>query len=211
MSIPSANHQNVKASLSGFEHIRRHWNEMHQSVVAIIEPGQFYVTNHSELIMTTLGSCISACVRDPQSAVGGMNHFMLPAKGNIYQDKSSQLQGAMRYGNWAMEFLINQILKTGAKRRNLEVKVFGAGGTFDAKSVCEMNIKFITEYLHDENLKLAAQDLGGSLARTIVYNPITGKILRKTLDVRPKELDIAENKYNSSLDKSPSNDDIELF
>lgn len=205
------NEQVIKKCLFGFDHIKRHWSEAHSSVVAIIEPGQLYVTQNPELIMTTLGSCIAACVRDPASAVGGVNHFMLPVKGNIYEDKAHHISGAMRYGNWAMEYLINQILKSGGKRRNLEVKLFGAGGSFDTRSVCELNIKFITEYMHDENLKIAAKDLGGLNARTIIYNPLTGKILMKSLSMKPLELVEAEKKYSRTIDQSQEGNDVQLF
>ena len=201
----------IKKCLPGFEHIKRHWNDTQQSVVAIIEPGQFYITQNPELIMTTLGSCISACIRDPVTSIGGMNHFMLPVKGNIFDDKAQNISGAMRYGNWAMEYLINQLLKNGGKRRNLEVKLFGAGGSFDARSVCDLNIKFITDYIHDENLKLLAKDLGGPNPRTVIYNALTGKILMKQLVNKPLELIEAEKKYSKSIDKKDEGNDVQLF
>lgn len=201
----------IQKCLPGFENVRRYWDGALGSTVAIIEPGQFYITQNIELIMTTLGSCISACIRDPIAKVGGMNHFMLPVKGNVYEDKSHHISGAMRYGNWAMEYLINQLLKHGAKRRNLEVKLFGAGGSFDTRSVCELNIKFITDFIHDENLKVAAKDLGGPNPRTIVYNPLSGKILMKTLTTKPSDLVEAEKRYSRTIDKSQEGSDVELF
>jgi chemotaxis protein CheD len=201
----------IEKCIPGFENIKRHYSEVHKSVMAIIEPGQLYVSRSNEMIMTTLGSCIAACIRDPQSGIGGMNHFMLPMKGNIYEDKAHHVSGAMRYGNWAMEHLINQVLKGGAKRRNLEIKIFGAGGSFETRSVCELNIKFVTEYLHDENLKVAVKDLGGPHPRTIVYNVQSGKILMKYLTTKPKELVDAELSYGRTIDKSQEGNDVQLF
>src|SRR5687767_3956313 len=121
------NTKNASAVLPGFEHIKRKWDEKYRLYVADIKPGEFYVTNsQNEMIGTILGSCISACIRDKKAGVGGMNHFMLPLKGSVYEQKftPSLLADASRYGNWAMEYLINEILKYGGARRNLEVKIF---------------------------------------------------------------------------------------
>lgn len=209
--ISSTNKAKLPRVLPGFEHIKRHWSDNHSSSVAVIEPGQLYVTNQPELIMTTLGSCISACVRDPITLVGGMNHFMLPSKGNIYQSNAEEKNNAMRYGNWAMEYLINEILKNGAKRRNLEVKIFGGGGTLDNSAVCDLNIQFITEYIHDENLKLLAKDVGGADARNVIYNAVTGKILMKKLKTAQRELIESERTYSKSIMQSQEGNDVQLF
>jgi len=102
-------------------------------------------------------------------------------------------------------------LKFGAKRRNLEVKVFGAAGVFENSSLCELNINFITQYIHDENLKLVAQDLGGSKPRVVIYNAVTGKVLMKLLSERTKDIDDSETKYTSSIKTSYQKNDVELF
>ncbi len=85
-------------------------------------PGGFYVAEPGELIATVLGSCIAACLRERDLGIGGMNHFMLPLKGNVYQENPTIIDDASRFGNWAMEFLINSILKNGWKTKKLEIK-----------------------------------------------------------------------------------------
>ena len=85
---------------------------------AKILPGEFYFTGKDMLIVTVLGSCVSACIRDRVSGVGGMNHFMLPDGG---ADSENPVSASMRYGTYAMEVLINELLKAGAKRENMEV------------------------------------------------------------------------------------------
>ena len=92
---------------------------------AKILPGEYFVTGRDMVLVTVLGSCVAACIRDRISGIGGMNHFMLPDSGG---DRSNPLVGAsMRYGSYAMEILINQLIKLGASRASLEAKVFGGG------------------------------------------------------------------------------------
>ena len=114
--------------LPGFESIKSYWDSQHQLYSARILPGEYYVSGGEEIISTVLGSCVSACVRDPDIGVGGMNHFMLP---EISSSSSSSGSGsfseATRYGFFAMEQLINEILKAGGRRENLEVKLAGGG------------------------------------------------------------------------------------
>lgn len=119
--------------LSGFEGIQRYWDRERQMPAAKILPGEYYVSNQNELITTVLGSCVSACIRDPVAGIGGMNHFMLPnsERGN-WNGKHSIASNATRYGNFAMEHMINDILKHGGERGNLEVKVFGGGKSLAA-------------------------------------------------------------------------------
>src|SRR3989338_8421384 len=114
-------------ALPGFEHIKRAWNDSYEAYAARLMPGEYYVTLRDEGVYTTLGSCISACIRDRIAGIGGMNHFMLPASADADGWKSTSLSAATRYGNFAMEHLINVILKNGGQRQNLEVKLFGGG------------------------------------------------------------------------------------
>ena len=106
--------------------------------MAKILPGEYFVTRHEEALSTVLGSCVAACMRDPKLRVGGMNHFMLP----IDSGKGDGLWGdgptgvATRYGSYAMEQLINELLKMGAKRERLEVKLFGGGKILAAADGC---------------------------------------------------------------------------
>lgn len=115
--------------LPGFAHINRYWDSLHQRFAAKILPGEYYVTRREEMIVTVLGSCISACIRCRATAIGGMNHFMLPqsrADGDGTW-AGTAVNAATRYGNYAMEHIINDLLKNGASRKYLEVKIVGGG------------------------------------------------------------------------------------
>ncbi len=131
---------------------------------AKILPGEYYVTRSEEVITTVLGSCISACIRDPSAQVGGMNHFMLPedsssGDGNRWLDPVAGL--ATRYGSHAMESLINELMKLGASRSRFEIKLFGAGRILaSVTDVGARNIAFVHEYLKTEGLRALAEDLG---------------------------------------------------
>lgn len=199
-------------ALSGFEQILRFWDPKRNITMAKIQPGEFYVTWHDEAIVTVLGSCIAVCIRDVDLGIGGMNHFMLPIKGSVY-DKSLVASDAARYGNWAMEYLINQILKAGGRRRVLEAKVFGGGNVFPGLSsmVSDQNINFALEYVYNENLTLKAKDIGGNLGRIVMYYPKTGLVKVKYLDkIRDYGVYEKEQQYIKSIDKNLSGD-IELF
>ncbi|OOZ38019.1 hypothetical protein BOW53_16745 [Solemya pervernicosa gill symbiont] len=116
-------------SLPGFEDVKRYWDKTNDIFSAKILPGEFYVTANDELITTVLGSCVSVCIRDRIFGIGGMNHFMLPHdnSGTGSWVASDNVSVSTRYGTYAMEHMINEILKNGGNRKNFEVKVFGGG------------------------------------------------------------------------------------
>ncbi|RED54072.1 chemoreceptor glutamine deamidase CheD [Aestuariispira insulae] len=179
-----------------------------------VRPGTHYVTSRqSEVIVTTLGSCISACIRDTAAGIGGMNHFMLPeSETGLWGGASA----ALRYGNHAMEVLINDLLKMGAARNRLEIKLFGGGSVVKSLSdVGERNIKFILRYMKNEHLATAVQHLGGKQARSICYFPDSGRVRMKLLDhSRDNEILADENAFGSKLSerkKSGFGNDAELF
>ena len=184
---------------SGFEHVNRYWDDVHKVWAAKILPGEFYVSTAGEMVVTVLGSCIAACVRDKVRGIGGMNHFMLPEQ-NEY---SSDVWGgnpdttASRYGNWAMEFLINEILKRGGRKENLEVKLFGGGQMIASMTdIGQRNILFAYNYLASEGLKVAAADVGDVFARKVLYFPDTGSVkVRRIRETKNKTLMDRENRY----------------
>jgi chemotaxis protein CheD len=143
-------------------------------------PGRFYITTRSdEVLVTVLGSCVSACIRDVETGVGGMNHFML-ASDQVGQWGSDQQ--STRYGNFAMEKLINELIKAGCPRNRMEVKVFGGGNVTDTRNLIgSQNAEFVLRYLNDEGLACSANDLGGPYPRRIQYFPSTGRVVRKLL------------------------------
>lgn len=200
--------------LPGFEAIQRYWDIKRNISLAKVQPGEFYVTVNDEAIMTIVGSCICACIRDVDLGVGGLNHFMLPLKGG-YEDRNKVSSDAARYGHWAMEYLINQILDAGGRRRLLEVKVFGGGNVLHTLSsdVGDKNVQFVFDYIYNENLKIKSKDVGGESARVILYYPKTGRVFVKYLDDTKKfEVIEQERQYLRTIGKSlSSGGNIELF
>lgn len=197
--------------LRGFEHIRRYWDQTHQSFAAKILPGEFYVTRADEAVITSLGSCVSACIRDRIYLVGGMNHFMLPEASKHKEIHSGDLTEAARYGSFAMEQLINEIIKAGGRRENLEVKLFGGGRVLANMSsdVGSKNIRFAREYLADEGLPVIAENVGDTWPRRVVYFPATGKVRMKKL--RSQEVIASERAYQDHLSHHHIEGAIELF
>lgn len=197
--------------LKGFDHVRRFWDSGHKNVVAKVLPGEFYVSKNDELITTVLGSCIAACVYDEQVGVGGMNHFMLPV------EKGQELTNAhslnCRYGNWAMEFLINEILKNGASRENLKIKLFGGGQIIRTMTNIGLgNISFAQAYVQEEGLRLVSQDVGGPWPRKVVFHPQTGKAhVKKLRSVQNENIEKREVNYLHNIEKQELKTDIELF
>jgi chemotaxis protein CheD len=178
---------------------------------AKILPGEYYYTGHDMLIVTVLGSCVSACIRDRVSGLGGMNHFMLPDGG----DSNSPVSASMRYGTYAMEVLINDLLKAGARRENLEAKVFGGGAVlkgFTALNVGERNAAFVTDFLKTEKMRVVAQDLNDIYPRKVYFFPRTGKVLvKKLMQTHNDTLARRELDYASRLKVEPVGGAIDLF
>jgi chemotaxis protein CheD len=212
---PTIKRPSPPPSLPGFEHVRRSWNESYQAYAARIMPGEFYVTRNSEGIYTTLGSCISACIRDNLTGIGGMNHFMLPATDASPEEawKATSLSAATRYGNYAMEHLINEIMRNGGKRHNLEVKIFGGGRILaNMTDVGKRNIQFARDYLETEGLKIMAEDVGDIFPRMVVYFPSTGKARVKRLrSLHNNTIAEMENSYFRHIKEEPVSGEIELF
>lgn len=205
--------ERLSLALPGFEKIRRAWNSTYETVAAHLLPGEYFVTLHDEAIYTTLGSCISACIRDRVSGIGGMNHFMLPASTGTDGWKAADNSASTRYGNFAMEHLINNILKNGGKRQNLEAKIFGGGRIIaNMTDVGLRNIAFARDYLATEGLKILSEDVGDTFPRMVVYFPATGKVRVKRLrSLHNNTIVEMETKYLNAIDAKPVSGDIELF
>ncbi|PPC90214.1 MAG: chemotaxis protein CheD [Methylobacter sp.] len=205
----------AKPSVDGFDSIGRYWDKEYDVIAAKILPGEYYVTKENELITTVLGSCISACIRDKESGIGGMNHFMLPETnaGKLKSGNEAVIGNATRYGNYAMEHLINTIITNGGKRRNLEVKVFGGGKIVPTLSdVGRKNIEFILEYIDAEGLSLLSQDLGDIYPRKVIYFPKTGKVkMKKIQDLHTDSIAVRETQYFNTIKNAPVEGEVELF
>lgn len=179
---------------------------------AKILPGEYYVTSRDMVLVTVLGSCVAACIRDYHSGIGGMNHFMLPDNN---ADDSSPLSSSARYGTYAMEILINHITKLGARRANLEAKVFGGGNVlkgFTVANVGQRNAEFALEFLATEKIRVVAQDLVDIYPRKIYYFPNSGKVMVKKLrNIHNDTIVDREKDYGSRLQKSKVEGAVELF
>lgn len=190
---------------------RKFYDQASSSWMVKVFPGEYFVTGKpDEVLVTVLGSCVSACIRDVRTGIGGMNHFMLPhSKGGNW---AGDLQST-RFGNFAMEKLINELLKAGCSRSSLEIKVFGGGNVTDTQNaIGTENSEFIMRYLEAEGLRCAAHDLGGQLPRRIHYYPATGKVIRRLLGSGDSfAVAREETEYVSRLSKRSAGGDIELF
>ncbi len=201
-------------SISEFSQVRRRWDEREDCVIAMILPGELYATKEDELISTVLGSCVAACIRDKVSGIGGMNHFMLPATaGDLAQEASKLTSQASRYGNYAMEHLINAILTHGGQRKNLEVKLFGGGKMMSLMSdIGRRNIEFVREYIELEGLDLVSEDLGDIYPRKVLFNPFSGRArVKKLRNMHKENIVNDEINYRDQIKTEPVESDIELF
>ena len=189
-----------------------YFDREHNAEAVKILPGEYYATMRDMLMVTALGSCVCACIRDKVSGIGGMNHFMLPDSG---QDKNNPLGQSARYGTYAMEILINQLLKMGAKRSNFEAKVFGGGAVlrgFTVNNVGSSNAEFVLKYLATEKIHVAAQDLLDIYPRKVYFLPYSGRVLVKQLRATANQTIILREKaYSRSLDSDQSGGDVDLF
>jgi len=178
---------------------------------AKILPGEYFVTEGDVVLMTLLGSCVAACIRDAELHIGGMNHFLLP------EGQGHDPTGAApaRYGAYAMEVMINQLVKMGARRHRLQAKVFGGANVLRGlheRNVGARNSEFVVEFLRVEGIPLVAQDLGGHQARKVAYFPATGEARVKRLAANtPATLIESEQQYRRRVSSGPTAGSVELF
>jgi chemotaxis protein CheD len=174
-----------------------------------INPGEFYVSNEKVVITTLLGSCVAACLYDPYNKIAGMNHFLLSS---IHYARNIPVctTDAGRYGIHSMELLINEMWNRGAKRGNLKAKAFGGGSvlkTSDAFinnyfTVGEVNMRFIKEFLQNENIPLVSSDLGGVVGRVInFYSEDFSVYVRKMASTGAKLVKREEQYWKKSIQK----------
>jgi len=200
--------------LPGFDDINHYWDLQNKMPAAKILPGEYYVTKCDEIITTVLGSCVSACIHDVTAGIGGMNHFMLPiSEGHGWGWTKDLVSTANRYGNFAMEHMINQMLTNGGSRKNLEVKIFGGGRIIASLTdIGEQNVQFVRHYIENEGLRLVSEDVGDLFPRKIIYYPATGKVLVKKLrQLRNDTIVRRENNYRSYIARKLVEGEVELF
>jgi chemotaxis protein CheD len=197
-----------------FTHLSSRWDETFDATLVTLHPGDYFVAEKGEFIATLLGSCVSACIRDCRLGIGGMNHFMLPIDQSNGENGFGDVTSAStRFGNVAMEVLINGILKRGGHRTDLEVKLVGGARVLDLQmDVGARNVQFVREYARAEGFQVLAEDLGGQHARKVVYDPRSGTVRVKHL-ARTERSHIAddERQYQQRIDHTPVGGDVELF
>jgi chemotaxis protein CheD len=191
---------------SALYYFDRHVN----GTAAKVLPGEYLVTTRDIALVTLLGSCVSACIRDPRQQVGGMNHFMLPDSA-----ANGPVSDSARYGAYAMEKLVNEILKSGGAKGRLEAKVFGGGAVlkgFTARPVGERNATFVREYLRREGIPIVAEDLLDVHPRKVYFFPATGKVLVRSLTHTPADVLRLDKLYRERLERGAGTEgSVELF
>ena len=174
-------------------------------------PGEFFVHDEDILILTTLGSCIAACLWDRERRIGGLNHFMLPDCGN-----TGGTSDGGRYGAYAMELLINELIKRGASRTTMEAKVFGGGAVIagmNSLNVGERNTAFVLDYLKTERIAVVSRDVLDVYPRKVCFLPASGKAMVKRLAPTNAEALIAQDRV-AAQKAAPANTgggSIDLF
>ena len=172
-------------------------------------PGEYYVSGKDMVFVTVLGSCVAACIRDRVNGIGGMNHFMLPG------DSGDILSASARYGTYAMEKMINDMLKMGAKRANLEAKLFGGGNVLPGIALSNVggrNADFAIEYLNTEKITIVATDMLDVYPRKVYFFPNSGRVMVKKLRQVPNDTIVRrEELYSSRLKVAEVQGDVELF
>ncbi|HEY1899829.1 MAG TPA: hypothetical protein VGG49_08560 [Steroidobacteraceae bacterium] len=204
----------IPKGLPDFAGTERYWERETGCWTVKLLPGECYATRNDEAIVTVLGSCISACIRDPESGMGGMNHFML----------AEQLQGSKehpgsgfsqinRYGCFAMESLINHLMRHGAQRERMQIKVFGGGRILSSMTdIGARNIAFIHSWARTEGVRLLAHDLGGIQPRKLVYFPATGRArVRRLPPIENRSIADRELYYLQHLREDPDDGQVEIF
>lgn len=202
----------MNTELGFVEHLagNRYFDRQFEVEAVKVLPGEYYVTATEMVLVTVLGSCVSACVRDREKGVGGMNHFMLADGGS-----REMLSASARYGTYAMEILINHLLKMGARKSSLEAKVFGGGrvmASLTSSQVGENNASFVLDFLATEGIPVAAKDLLDVYPRKIYYFPSSGRVLvKKLVRMHNDTVMRRENEYAARLIEAPLAGEIELF
>jgi chemotaxis protein CheD len=185
------------------EPVSRYYDKQLAREVVKVPPGEYFATQNDVALLTVLGSCVSACLWDPQRRLGGMNHFMLPGAGD-----------SGRLGIYAMEVLINRMLKGGAERARLVAKVFGGANVLDGMDTLNIgsrNAAFVREFLAEERIPVVAHDLEDLYPRKVAFFPATGRVLVKRLAaLRDDKLQRSERDYLARLRRAAAGE-IEIF
>ncbi len=166
-----------------------------------IAPGEYYATGEDIIINTVLGSCVSVALYDPVLKIAGLNHFMLAE--SKYIDHSDGFFKIERYGLYAMESLINSLIKLGGNKNRFQAKVFGGSRVLEGKESMDIggeNIKFAEKFLEAERIPILNHDTGGNRARRIYLFPQSFRILMRRV-MPSSELSELMKTYKEKLEK----------
>ncbi|MBF0265637.1 MAG: chemoreceptor glutamine deamidase CheD [Gammaproteobacteria bacterium] len=192
-----------------------YWDPRFKRNTVKLLPGEYYATTSNNMLVTVLGSCVAACIRDTKSGIGGMNHFLLPQKRQqpVEHFIKDYDHPEMRYGDMAMEILINGIMKKGGNRRHFEAKIFGGAQMFESvMEIGKQNITFVKEYLDFEEIPITANDLGGEFGRKIYFIPKTGDVFLKRINkINNNTIKSREMKYLEQSRKDKAESQIDFF
>jgi chemotaxis protein CheD len=190
--------------------LNRYYSEKLKKTLIMLTAGEYFATQKGEVLYTVVGSCIATCIYDAERKIGGMNHFLLP--GMIHPDEMLS-SDVGRYGMFAMELLIGELIKLGARRSELKAKLFGGGKvlTFrkDDGDVTASNIRFARKFLELEGIPTVNEDVGGKKGRKIMFHSDTSRVFVKRFAVgREKEAMKEEQAYKARVfqkrfEKSP--------
>jgi chemotaxis protein CheD len=179
----------------------------------MIMPGEYHVSWAPAEITTLLGSCVAACLWDSHRKIGGMNHFMLPDSPNEAHSLGDRTK-SMRYGLYAMEVLVNDLLTMGAKREHLQAKVFGGAnitGALNTQHVGKRNAEFVIDFLYRDKIKVVASDLGGPHSRRVRFNTQISAVRVERVASANSAAIQQETRYSEKINKDPVNGDIVFF
>ena len=180
--------------------MKRFYSQKHKKNVIMLRAGEYYASKNGEILHTILGSCIATCIYDHEKKIGGMNHYLLPSMLHPDEIMASEVG---RYGMYAMELLIGELIKYGAKRENLAAKVFGGGNVLEFRKtdgdITGTNIKFAKKFLELEGIPLQKEDLGGYDGRKILFFTDTSRVLLKRFNMKKDMKTFNEEKSYKNL------------
>jgi len=139
-------------------------------------PATLFASNTHYVVNTILGSCVAVCLWDPITKIGGINHFMLPLW-------NGQGLASPKFGNIAIEKLLDKMNSFGCKKNNLIAKVFGGAEVIEINytqfHIGERNIKLALEMLEELKIPITGSSVGGNLGRKIIFETSTGDVRQK--------------------------------
>ncbi len=139
-------------------------------------PSALFAHPEPHLVDTILGSCVAICLYDKTKQIGGINHYMLPFWNGTGL-------ASPKYGNIAIEKLVERMLAMGSKIDNLQAKVFGGGEVVQTQNnlfrIGERNIEIAEKVLKELKIPVTAKSVGGKQGRKIRFNTHTGEVMMK--------------------------------